>query len=564
MIRSALEQLAPVRRLRDALVDPLPRQLARLARLGLDTGFPWQFLRHPLAALSVARARGLNAAMLHALHASNHPHRAALVDGTRTVSYARADQEINAFAHALRGPLGLQRGEAVALVLENRAEYLLAWFAAMRAGVRVLHAGSHLTADELLHMLRTGHARAVVASQATAPMVRVALAAAGLARGHLVVCDGTPEAGERSWGSLLEGARVDFPEAPKERAESVVFTSGTTGKPKGAARDFVAFGPLELARVLERLPFSCAERHLVVAPLSHSAPQVFALLQTALGSTLYLEPRFEPERTLRALSRERAHSVFLVPTMLRRVLDLPAATQRAWPTPELRAVVVGSSVFDEGLRAEAIARFGAHAVFDFYGATELGWVTLIRGDEMRSHPGSVGRPLPGQQVRILDATGGPSPAGETGLIGVRNAQSMLGYTGDAQATKDTVRAGWTTVEDTGWLDEDGYLYLAGRARDLVKSGGVNVYPAEVERVLALDPQVREVCVIGVPDREWGERVTAVVVPSGPHFDAELARARAKEKLSPAKVPRAWHVVEALPRNVNGKVLRTELRARFSR
>ncbi len=580
-----------LRPLEALLTDPPHRRLLRVARVARTTGFPLQFLEHPLGALSVARQHGLNAAMLHALHASNHPHRLALADRERVLDYAKADAEINAFAHALRGEFRLRRGEALAIALENRAEYVLAWFAAMRAGVRVVHAGSHVTADELVHMARVGGVRCVLASATTAAVVRTACERLSDAQVRVVLCGdtrvaetasttaanttaantdaastnaastnaaNTNAARTTSWSELIARGPTSFPARGADRAESVVFTSGTTGRPRGAARDFGAFGPTELARVLERLPFQCAERHLVVAPLSHSAPQVFALLQTALGGTLYLEPRFDAAATLRALAKEHIHSVFMVPTMVRRVLELPATE----PLPDLRAIVVGSSEFSAELRRAAIARFGAETLFDFYGATELGWVTLIRGDEMLTHPGSVGRPLPGQQVRILDEHGHALPPGQVGLIGVRNAQTMLGYTGDAQASKDTVRAGWTTVEDTGYLDEDGYLHLTGRARDMVKSGGVNVYPAEVERVLETDPQLREVVVIGVPDREWGERVVAVVVPRDDTFDPEQARTHARAHLSPAKVPREWKVVDALPRNTNGKVLRTELRARF--
>lgn len=531
--------------------DPLHRQLLRVAKVAVQTRFPLELARHPLAALAVVRARGLNAGMLHALHASQHPNRAAIVDAHRTVSWAQAEAEVSAVAFALRTRLGLERGEAVVLAMENRAEYLLAWFAALRAGVRVLHAGSHLAPDELAHAVRTGRGRVVVASGAMLEHARALDAEV-----TVVVCDAAARPGEWTWAQLREEPPTGGAQRTVGQPESVVFTSGTTGRPKGAARDFLAFGPRELARVLERLPFTAGERHLVVAPLSHSAPQVFALVHTALGATLHLEPRFDAGATAKALAKRRITSVFLVPTMLRRLLDAAPP-----PTPELRAVVVGSSEFPEELRRAAIARFGAKAVFDFYGATELGWVTLIRGDEMLARPGSVGRALAGQELCVLDAGGRPAPPRTVGLIGVRNAQTMLGYTGDAAATQETRRAGWTTVEDTGWLDEDGYLYLSGRARDMVKSGGVNVYPAEVERVLREDPQVREVVVIGRKDREWGERVTAVVVPHGA-FDAEVARARAKDRLSPAKVPREWLVVDELPRNANGKVLRTELRARF--
>lgn len=547
--------VTPLSRWLDALRawrnDPPHRQLARAARVAARTGFVSALAGHPLAALELVRERGLDAGMLYALHASQRPLRAAIVDAHRTVSYARAEDEVSRVAHAFRHRLGLGRGDGVALLLDNRAEYLLAWFASMRASVRVLHAGSHLAADELAHVLRTGRGRAVIASGA---MVEHARAAGGDC--VRVVLDGQHQAGELSWADLLSEAPSSPAPKPSHAPESVVFTSGTTGRPKGAARDFLAFGPLELARLLERLPFTTGERHLVVAPLSHSAPQVFALVHTALGSTVFLEPRFDAARTNRALGAHGIHSIFLVPTMLRRLLDQPAA-----PAPDLRAVVVGSSEFSEELRRDAIARFGAEAIFDFYGATELGWVTLIRGDEMLARPGSVGRPLAGQEVCVLDDAGRPCPPRTIGLVGVRNAQTMLGYTGDEAATRDVRRAGWATVEDTGWLDDDGYLYLAGRARDMVKSGGVNVYPAEVERVLLEDPSIADVAVIGRKDREWGERVTAVVVPRGA-FDADAARERAKQQLSAAKVPREWLVVDALPRNANGKVLRTALRAEY--
>ena len=546
----------------DDLDDPLHRRALRVLRVAWSAGILGDVpIRSLPAALGVVREKGLNAAMLHSLHARMHPARLALVDAWRTVTWAQADEEIAQAARAMRSRLGLATGEAVAIALENRAEYVLGWFATMRARVRVVHAGSHLTASELVHLVRTANVRAVLVSRGTQEMLREARALLPDVELRVVHCgDGAP-AEALTWAGLCASGGPSQP-LPLAPAENVVFTSGTTGAPRGAARDFGAFGATELARVLERLPFTCGERHLVVAPVSHSAPQVFTLVHTALGSTVQLLPHFEAATTLRTLSTERITSTFLVPTMLRRMLELSQEVHQATPTPELRAVVLGSSELGEDLRRGAIARFGARTVFDFYGATELGWVTLIRGDEMLEHPGSVGRPLSGQRLRILDEQGRRCPPRVTGLVGVRNAQTMLGYTGDEQATRETVRGGWSTVEDLGWVDEAGYLYLAGRARDMVKSGGVNVYPAEVERVLQEDPQVREVAVIGVADRDWGERVVAVVVPRDGAFDAEEAKARARRTLSPAKVPREWHLVEHLPRNANGKVLKKELRARF--
>lgn len=544
--------------------DPWPRRALRLARVARSTGFA----KH----LRTARLRGapdvvlrhrLNAAMLHEVHARTHPDRVALVDFRRTLTYAQANREINRLANALRDRAAIAPGDSVAIALENRGEYLLAWFAAMRAGARVLHAGGHVTGEELADVVQRGEARLVFASGATIEAVRQARAGlAGRSLDVVVCAPAVPTPGELGYEDFVARGSDGFPVLPhRPHGESVVFTSGTTGRPKGAVRDFAVFGPEEFARVVERLPFRFGDRHLVVGPLHHSAPQVFALVHTALAATIELAPRFDAEATLRTLSSHRIHSVFLVPTMLRRILELPESIHRAAPAKDLRAVVVGSSEFPDELRRAAIARFGARVIFDFYGATELGWLTLIRGDEMLARPGSVGRALSGQQLRILDENDRQVPPRTPGVIAVRNAQTMVGYARDPGATREAQRGGWWTVKDLGWLDEDGYLYLSGRAADMVKTGGVNVYPAEIERVIGQDPAVREVAVVGVPDREWGERLVAVVVPRGP-FDPATVAARTRARLSAAKVPREWHLVDALPRNANGKVLKTELRARF--
>ena len=224
--------------------------------------------------------------------------------------------------------------------------------------------------------------------------------------------------------------------------------------------------------------------------------------------------------------------------------------------------MVGASEFPESLRRAAIDAFGARVVHDFYGATELGWVTVIDGTEMLARPRSVGRPLPGQSVAILDREGRRLAVGQTGVIYVRNDQTMSGYLDDIDSTEASRRGPWVTVEDLGWLDGDGYLTIAGRGRDMVKSGGVNLYPVEIEEAIALHPGVQEVAVVGLPDREWGERLAAVVVPRGNPDLADIERF-VRARLASVKIPKEWHFVDELPRNATGKVMKGELKRRFS-
>jgi len=547
-------------------LDPHPARVARVARVARKIDILGEV--HPLAGPSLARLAlraGLSVRTVHAIHALHTPDRPALVDARGMRTYAEVDRSINRAAHAFRDELGVGHGDAVALAAENCAEYVIAWFALMRLGARAVHASYRSQPAELEYLAAHARLRAILVSDASLDAASQVAAARAGAHGLRVVVVGDRAGAALRWDDLVARARSsDFPEVSSRHpgSESIVYTSGTTGKPKGAVRDLARFGVVEGARLLERLPFRIGDRHLVVAPLYHSGAQAFTLINSALGATIHLHGHFEPDAALKALSRSSIHSVFLVPTMLRRIVELPAEVRAALPTPALRALVSGASEFPEALRREAIAMFGAPVVHDFYGATELGWVTLINGTEMLARTGSVGRPLPGQAVAIFDREGRELPVGETGLVYVRNEQTMSGYLGDAAATDETRRGPWVTVEDLGRVDADGYLYISGRERDMVKSGGVNLYPVEIEEVIARHPSVRDVAVIGLPDPEWGERLAAVVVPRGDLDPADVERF-ARTVLASVKVPKEWHIVDELPRNATGKTLKRELRERFS-
>ncbi len=543
--------------------DPPRAFAARLARLARGAGVLEDVRASALPSIArLVLGQGVGAHMTHGLHARSRPDRLALVDGERAVTYAEADAEINRIARGLRTRMGARRGEPVALMMENRVEYVLFWMALFRLGVPAVHVSYRSTRAELGYMLEHSGARLIIASEATSGVAREAAAVHGA---KVVGAGGAEDVDVTSW-ALTKGMSSIPPRrnSGESSSDNVVYTSGTTGRPKGAVRDFKSIGALELSRLMDGLGATAAEQHLVVAPLYHSAAQAFTLLYTALGATIHLRPSFDAADALSVMSARGVTSTFMVPTMIRRLVELPDEVWDAHPPRALQALVSGAAPFPQALRARAIARLGARSVFDFYGATELGWVTLARGDEMLARPGTVGRALPGQELAVFSEGGERLPAGEVGVVHVRSPQRMSGYLHDAEATSAAERGEWLTVDDLGHVDEDGYLFVGGRARDMIISGGVNVYPVEIEDALARHPSVREVAVVGEPDEEWGERIVAFVVyeegAGGVDAEPEAAlEAHARGALARHKIPRRWVRLGELPRNNTGKVLKRTLR-----
>lgn len=503
---------------------------------------------------------GLSARSVVAQSAEAHPEREAFVDAERRLTYAAAATEIDALAAGLAARYRIGQRTPVLLMMENSATYLVVWIALLRLGARAVHASWRSTPGELEHLVSDSGARVIVASEralsaAYAMAARAEPTPAVVRAGN--VEETAPEIADTVEELVRRGRGAALPWGGREAAaESVVYTSGTTGKPKGAVRDLAAAGIVELARILERLPMRAGDRHLVVAPLYHSAAQALTMMQLGLGGTIVVRPRFEAADAVTAIADEAIDSCFMVPTMIRGLVDHLEAHPSAERLRTLRYVLSGAARFDDALRRRAVAALRPTTLFDFYGATEMGWVTLIDGGEMLARPGSVGRPLGGQQIRVVDEAGAPLPCEATGVVQVRNRQAMVGYLNHAGADG----AGWQTVEDLGRLDADGYLYLQGRARDMVISGGVNLYPAEIELALGDHPDVVEIAVVGLPDEQWGERLAAAVVWSDEaEFDPDALEAYARERLSGPKIPRSWHRVDALPRNPTGKILKRQLR-----
>ena len=526
----------------------------------------------PMVALKMARdvpkGRKGTLAVVH-LHAVADPLRPALVglssaEGAREVrlNFGELEERINRLTHALR-QLGVGPGERVGAFLHNAPEYLELTAALHAVGGVSVQMGYRAKAAEIAYLLENSGARVLVFHADLAPTVEEALALGKgkLTREGCVAVGGAP--GFRSYEELLEGGDPTEPaKVPGGGFGGVmVYTSGTTGKSKGAARDFRKMGMGPILAFISQFPLRRDERHLVVCPLYHSAAPAFAAMVLGVGGCNVILPSFDAELVLRTIERERITSSMMVPTMLSRLMALPAEIRRKYDTSSLRWIMSGAAPLPTDLARRVEDAFGP-ILYNFYGATETGLVSLAKPGEHTARPGTIGKLVGGNRVRLLDGEGHDVPQGQVGELYVENAMLMDGYHDNDAATRAATREGFISVGDLAYQDKDGYLYLADRKSDMVISGGVNVYPWEIEQRLHEHPAVHEAAIVGVPDPEWGESLVAyVVLNEGRTATAEELQEFVRLQLADFKRPRKIYFVESLPRNPTGKVLKRELKAK---
>jgi acyl-CoA synthetase (AMP-forming)/AMP-acid ligase II len=456
-------------------------------------------------------------------------------------------------------------------MMENRSEYLVTWMALNRLEASPVHTSYGLKPGELEYQVEDSEGSVIVTSDRSVDTARQVRKDHFPSLSLVCVADNPPE-DVRDYHSAITNFPNRFPtvEDTGDKTENIVYTSGTTGDPKGASRQLET--PDELLQeigfiseglgLLEKLPMSTGDRQLIVTPVYHSAGQFLSLIQMVLAGTVYLRPQFEARDTIEKLSEWDINNVFLVATLIRRILDLPESVLDANPTPELKGMMFSAAPFPQPLRERTIERFGAETVHELYGATELGLITHIQGTDMLERPGSVGQPLKGQKVKVMDDDGNELPPNEVGKICVQNEEVMEGYLGREQESEEIKIEGWYTLDDLGYMDEDGYLYLTGRARDMVITGGVNVYPVQIENIIEQHENVKEISVIGVPHDEWGEMLVAYVVPEEDELDVAELEGFARDNLHKAKVPKEWITLDELPRTDTGKIRKKELEERY--
>jgi fatty-acyl-CoA synthase len=336
----------------------------------------------------------------------------------------------------------------------------------------------------------------------------------------------------------------------------VVLTSGTTGRPKGAVRSGGG-NPLDAAAILTAVPLAGSDTSIVAAPLFHGLGHFLASLGLALGGRVVLRPAFDPDATLADVAAHRATVLVAVPAMLQRLLALPDRAVERHDLSSLRIVICGGAALSGGLASRFMDRFG-DVLYNVYGSTEVALATIATPRDLRRAPGTAGRPVPGVTVRILDDAGRPVAGGATGRVFVGSSLRFDGYTGGGGKE---VRDGLVSTGDLGRTDRWGRLFVEGREDDMIVSGGENVFPAEVEDVLAAHPAVAEAAVVGVPDEAFGQRLRAyVVLHAGARAGADELRTHVHDRLARFKTPRDVIFLDRLPRGATGKVLKHELPA----
>jgi long-chain acyl-CoA synthetase len=444
---------------------------------------------------------------------------------------------------------GVAAGDVVALLLHNHPLTLELMLAARWIGAQWCPINWHFKRDEVQYILHDSGARLLVAE----PALLEALSGLSL--------DGLRSFTSTAW-PLWRDAHAPIASAPLAPRGAMFYTSGTTGRPKGIRRAPASPEQVQRSMAMSRhvLGIEPGMRALLSAPMYHSAPNSYALYAALDSGQLFIEERFDAERTLQLIERHRLTHAYLVPTMYVRLLALPEAVRRRHDLGSMRFVASTGSPCPPEVKRAMIDWWGP-VIHEAYGASELGYMTRLDSAEALRKPGSAGRPLPGVTLKILDQDGHELSQGQAGLIYIdQPAVADFSYIGNDGARRRLERDGLKTLGDMGYLDEDGFLFIVDRSADMVISGGVNIYPAEIEAVLHGMPGVADCAVFGIPDAEFGESLAAAVqLQDGALVGADEVRAYLRERLADYKVPREVGFHAALPREDTGKIFKRQLR-----
>jgi acyl-CoA synthetase (AMP-forming)/AMP-acid ligase II len=477
------------------------------------------------------------------------PNETAIIDELGTLTFDEVHRRSNALAHAFLDH-GIEPGDGVAILCRNHRGFIDATVACSKIGANALYLNTMFSAPQVTDVVKREKPKALVYDEEFGEMVEEA----GKRRKRFIAWFDGPEKPDCPvLEDLIEEGDDSDLKPPEEKGRVVILTSGTTGTPKGANRS----QPESLdpaASLFSRIPLKTREPWMVAAPMFHSWGFAHFTLGLGLASTLVLRRKFDPEATLSDCAQHECTVLAVVPIMLRRILDLGDEVIDKYDLSALRCVNVSGSALPGELATQVMDAFG-DKLYNLYGSTEVAWATIATPEDLRAAPGTAGRPPRGTIVKLYDEDGKEVPQGETGRIFVGNEMLFEGYTGGGN--KDVID-GLMSTGDVGHFDEGGRLFVDGRDDEMIVSGGENVFPREVEDLLADHPKIEEAAVVGVDDEDWGQRLAAFVVPKDGGPSEDDVKKYVKENLAKYKVPRDVEFLDELPRNATGKVLKREL------
>lgn len=504
------------------------------------------------------RRENMSATSGFASAARRCPDNPGLIDELGALTWRELDQRCNAFASALQAlPSAVAGPKTIGIMCRNHRGFVEALVAASRIGSDALLLNTSFGGPALAEVVNREGLDAVVYDEEFTATVDRALADKPAVT-RIVAWTDNSQSHDTTVETMIAAHVGERPKRTGRKGKTILLTAGTTGTPKGAKRS--RGGLPELAAVLKRTPWRAEETTVVVAPMFHAWGWSQLILSATLACTIVTQRKFDPEATLALIDRHRATGLSVVPVMFDRIMELADEVRNRYSCRSLRFAVASGSRMRPDIVTAFMDQFG-DVIYNNYNATEVGMIATATPEDLRAAPDTAGKPAEGTEIHILDKDFRELPTGEVGQIYVRNDTQFDGYT--SGVTKD-FHDGFMASGDMGYLDDAGQLYVVGRDDEMIVSGGENVYPIEVEKTLAAHPDVTEASVIGVSDKEYGQRLAAfVVLVPGATSTPDTLKQHVREHLANYKVPREITVLEELPRNITGKIVRSELLARVA-
>ena len=495
---------------------------------------------------------------------TTRPNKTALIFDERKISFKELNLKGNQFANALLS-LGMEKGNKVAILLPNCIEYFEILLGLSKGGLVAVKLNYHCKSGELLYMIGKSDAVCLVlAEEFLSTIEPLVNELSQIRRDRYIVLGRNVPAGMTSYEKLCSNSKLDAPPVEVSSLDicDLCFTAGTTGKPKAVMKTQYCRMMTYLAYVFVFM-MNDKERGLLAGAFYHAAPSGIAWGTLFAGGTVVIMPSFDPEEVLYKIDKHQITNMFMAPTMYNFVLDLPTAVQDKYLRDSMKILTSAGSSLPPELKKEIITFFPAAGLWDYLGSTELGFVSLLRPEDQLRKAKSVGQEFYLSNIKLIDDNYQEVKKGEIGVIYAKNVYMMAGYYKDPDATGEAfLDDKWCTVGDLAMEDEEGYYYITGRKQDVIITGGVNVYPAEIEEVLLKHPKIFDAAIIGVSDKKWGESVKAVVVPKqGVDLTTDEVIEYCNGQLAGFKKPKFVEFTDQLPKNAAGKTLKNELKQR---